>query len=220
MSDVPYYLAAPNAGPAFSMPAPTNYVTAPDAGASRPFFANGWEAFGFMGGVTSTLMGALGTYYSTRSQQHELKSRAMDAEFQSSMANINARAAEEDAQAEIEAGQIELARVTAQYGQVKQDTIASAAARGVEGASVQESLASIELAKQTDSLIINRNSVRRANARRAEAVNMRNSALIGRQNARNLRGTAGSLSPATAARGSLLQGASTLASQWMPRQRY
>lgn len=196
-----------------------SYATQSAAAPDRPFFGNAWEGFGFFTSVTGTLLGALGNYYSTKSQQHELKSRALDAEFAASMANLNARAAEDDAQAEIEAGQDEKARLTAQYGQAKSDARASAAARGVGGASVAEQLASIELAKEVDSLTITRNSVRAANRRRAEAVNYRNQGALGRVSANNLRGTAGSLSPYANAGAGLLSGAGQLASNWAPRYR-
>jgi hypothetical protein len=186
---------------------------------SRPFIGNAWEGFGFLAPVTDALVGAVGSYYAVKSQKEELRSRALDAEFAAGVANINARAAEQDAQAELEAGRDEQARVTAQYGQTRADAIAAAAARGVEGASVQEQLASIELAKQTDSLTITRNSVRAANRRRAEAVNERNAGLLGRVSARNIRGSASSLNPALAAGSSLLAGASGIASQWTPRYR-
>lgn len=165
---------------------------------------------------------AVGNFYSVKSQQAQLKSQASAAEFQQSMSAINARSAEEEAQAITEAGNREQSRVSARYGQLKSSERAATAGRGIKAGvgSAAEVQASIELAKQVDVFTVNSNAVRASNAARTQAVNERNQSNLAGVSAANLRSTAGSLNPYAAVAGSLLGSASGIAQQWLARERY
>lgn len=185
-------------------------------------FNEGLANFGLIASFASTALSAVGNFYAVKSQQNVLKSQALSAEFASSMSAINARAAEQDAQAITEAGNREQSRVSARYGQAKGAARAAMAGRGIQAGvgSAAEVQASIEHAKQADVFAVNSNAVRAANAARTQAVNERNQSLLSGVSAANLRGTARTLDPYAAVAGSLLEGASGIASQWLARTRY
>lgn len=177
----------------------------------------GIKDFGVIMGVTGILQSAIGSYYAVQAQRYQLRSQALDLEFQGSIADINARAAEQDAQATLRAGQQQKALSTLRYGQAKAASRTRQAAAGVQAGvgSAGEVQASIEVAKELDSLTIERNAVRAAGASRTRAVNFQNQALLSRVSAANVRRTAGTLNPALAATTSLIGGAGQVASQWL-----
>lgn len=205
------------------LPPTTSAGYLPTATSSVPATGSGGlntlEAFSTLGMSFSLATSALGAWFAARSQKETLHMQALDAEFQGAMADLNSRRAENDAQAELEAGQQAKALATLGYGAAKADATASAAARGVAGASVQEGLATIEYAKEADSLFLTLNSVRAANARRAQAVDARNLGALSRTSAANLRGTAGSIDPLMALRTSILSGGGYIADRWLPQRR-
>lgn len=150
------------------------------------------------GGIQS----AFGSYFSTQSTKSSLK-------FQADMAEINARMAEDAAQSIMLAGEREAGMVSAKYGQAKASAKVSQASRGIQGGvgSAAEEIASIDLAKETDMLTINANTVRQAWAARTQATNATTQALISR-------GTASGLSPFVGAYSTLLSSASGVANSW------
>lgn len=166
-------------------------------------------AFGAAGAITSSV----GAYYGAIAQRYQLKSQAQDLDFQATMAGINARAAEMDASVALEAGRSEKGRRTLQYGQVKAGARTGQAAAGVQAGvgSAGEVLASIEAAKEIDSLTIDRNALRAARGFKSQAVDLRNRSSLARMSAGNARQFAGSISPGLSALTSLLGGAGRVA---------
>ena len=231
MSDIPGgsgapFLSQPNllSGPSVvATDAGFATVGSPAAAASQS--ATSYESlatFGLWTSIAGAGLQAIGNYYAAQSQKSQLKSQALAADFQQSMSALNARAAEEEAQAITEAGNREQSRIAAQYGQVKAGERAATAARGIKAGvgSAAEVQASIELAKQIDVFTVNSNAVRAANAARTQATNERNRSLLAGTSAANLRDTAGSIDPYAAVAGSLLGSASGISSQYLARERY
>lgn len=166
--------------------------------------------------IGGALLGLVGSFYAAKSQQNQLKSEALAADFQESMSAINAKNAESDAQSILQAGQDEGARTSLAYGQEKAAQKAEQGASGftIGVGSAAEAQASIELAKRLDLAAINRNTVRAASSRRLQATDQRNQSLLAGVSARNLRGTASSISPGLAAAGSLFRSAGPLLGQY------
>jgi hypothetical protein len=183
---------------------------------------SGLASFGLIMGAVGTLTSSIGAYYSTLAQRYQLRSQALDLEFQGSIANINARAAERDAHIALEAGRHEKAASTLRYGQAKESVRAQTAAAGVQAGvgSAAEVQASIELAKQTDSLTIERNAFRAAGASRARAVDFRNQALLSRVSAGNLRRFAKTMKPGLSALTSFIGGAGQVSSSYLYQQQF
>lgn len=179
------------------------------------------SSFGTAMSIGGYLTQAVGSYYAAESQKYALKSQAMDLKYRQTMANMNARSAEQEAQAVIQAGQAEMGRLGLQYGQLKGEMRASTGARGVQAGvgSEAEAAASVEYAKQTDRIMINSNAVRAANAARARAVGMRNEAAMAGANASALRSQAGAIQPWMSAGSSLLAGAGSVARDWATMER-
>lgn len=186
-------------------------------GGSLGASANSATSTSFMSGFSSyagPIMGAiggigagLGAYFSAESAKNNLK-------FQSDMAALNARMAENTAQSIMQAGEKAIGQQTLRAGKVKSAQRASQAARGIvagEGNAAEE-VATTDLMKETDSLTINANAVRQAWAARTQAVNAQNESL--------LKGTtADSINPFAAAGTSLINSATSVASSWYQSKR-
>lgn len=178
---------------------PSNYVELPPATGGMSAIMG---AMGPVLGVLGGLQAGFGAYFSAQSTKNNLQ-------FQSDMAAINARMAENTAQSIMDAGQKQAGMVSAKYGAAKSATKVSQAARGIQAGegSAAEEVASIDLAKETDMLTINANAVRQASAARMQSVNAQNESLI--------KGTtADSISPFAAATSSLISSAAQVAPQW------
>lgn len=194
----------------------------PPAAAPSSTMATGdfLSTFGTFLGFAGMVNAAIGAYAEAESAKYQARSQAMDLELQASMSQINARAAEQDANAILDAARKESGALSAEYGQIREQNLLTQATSGVTGeGSAAEVQASIELARQQDTMQIDANAVRAAAARRAEATNQRNAALMGGVSARNLRGTAASISPAMAATTSILGSATLVAPRWIYRGR-
>lgn len=182
-----------------------------------------WSGVGMFASIAGTMLSAIGNYYAAQSQKHQLKSQALSAEFASSMARLDAHRAEEDANAILEAGQREVAALTLQQGQERAGVQVSQAASGtVTGqGSNAEVLASQRLIQRIDAMTADANSIRAANAARTRGVNSRNEASLLGVSARNLRTSARSIDPYSAAASSLLSSAPMIAQQYYnyPRRR-
>lgn len=206
-------------GPAVSAPT-VNVTGAGAAGAAAG--AGGFSAA--LGAVAPWLMlagavsGAIGSYYSAKSQQYQLRSQASTLRFQSAMSDINARAMEFEAQNILRAGERQIGMYTQRAGQIRGATRASMAARGGvlgEGSNV-EIQASQDLAKEIDVMTINANTVRAAAAARTQMVNIQNQALLQRVSAAGFEGAARTIQPLGAAATSLLGSASSAAPMFYP----
>lgn len=179
---------------------------------------------GFMGDVSSgaqafgMLQSIVGSYYQAAAQKGQLRSAAMDAEFASSMANINARAAEREAMAILQAGRQQSALLTAQYGQAKSSYVARTAASGIrQSGSAAEVRASMDLAKQEDLVALRQNVASAASRAQAGAVDQQNRSLLAGVSARNLRRTGGTIKPWESVLTSLVGSSGSLAQSWRYR---
>ena len=161
------------------------------------------------------LLQAIGTYYGVRSQQLSLRSSAMSAEFDATMADLNARQAEAQANDVLRAGEDRAALLTMQRGQQEATERTQQGASGFTGGgSAAEVQASMALARRLDVHGIRLESIAQANAARTQGVNFRNRAAMSRVSARNLRATSGTMSAWGSTLTSLLGSGSTLSSQW------
>ncbi len=155
--------------------------------------------------IGGAVTAAIGAYASANAQKHQLRSQASALEFQEQMSQINARAAENDAQAILKAGNEQIGLIGMRYAQEKASLRASTAARGVtlgEG-NAAEVQASVSLARDIDIMTLRANSVREAGNARLRGVNARTEGTMAGVSASNLRATAGTINP-------LLQGHTTL----------
>lgn len=200
-------------------------VYPPPSGADPTATSGGISGLGGAGFALSAFgaaYNAVGAFFGAKSQQKQLESGALSAEHEASIANLNARAAESDAQAILAAGQRDVGLTGLRYAQEKGSSAASAAARGVQAGvgSAAEVQASIEFAKQVDQMTITADSVRSAEAQRTRATDLRNRSALSLTSARNLRRTARSINPWSSAAASLLGGGGQLASQAAYLSRY
>lgn len=181
-------------------------VDSPGSGSS----GGGSNAGGYAAGINAVigmLMSVYGAYTSVQNTKRSL-------EFQSEMAKINARMAEQTAQSILFAGGRAAGQVSLKAGKVKGAQRASQGARGIvagEGSAAEE-IATTELMKETDMLTINANATREAWAARTQSVNARNEALLKET-------SADTLSPLMAAGTSLLNSGTAVASSWYQMKR-
>lgn len=193
----------------------TAMLAAQEAGMS-----NAGAAFSKMGpwmAIAGAVQSAIGSYYSAKSQQYQLESQASTLRFQKSMSELNARAAEMQAQTLMMAGQRQLGAYTMRAGQQRGATRAALAARGGalgEGSNL-EAQASQELVKEIDTLTINANTVRAAEAARMQQVNLQNQALLQGTSAANVQAAASTINPFASAFTSLLGSATNVGGQWL-----
>lgn len=166
--------------------------------------------------VGAALSSAIGAFYSVKAAQYQAESAASSLDFQRSLANINARNAERDAQHSLLAGQREAGRVGLRYRQIKASMKTVQAAAGIQAGvgSAGEVAASIELSSELDQLAITRNSVLQANASRTGRESILNRATMQGISARNMRASAGAMNPYVSGGISLIGGAGQVAGNW------
>lgn len=119
-------------------------------------------------------LSAVNAFYAAKSAKYQSRSQALDLEFQSTIAGMNARQAEQQAQSLLYAGNQEIAARTMQYAQAASSEKARQGASGatVGVGSAAELNRSIEYAKDVDRYTISANSVRAANAARMQRTNL------------------------------------------------
>jgi hypothetical protein len=180
------------------------------------------EAGGNILAVAGLVTAAIGSFYQAESQKTQLKSQALSLDFQQNIANINARAAEQDAAAIFAAGRRRLAQITLRFGQVRGAQVTATAARGIQAGvgSAAEVAASIRLATIVDALTIDANTLRGIQAARRRQIQFENQALLAGVSARNVRGSERSISPGLQAFTTLLGGAGGVASGIAQRSRF
>jgi hypothetical protein len=166
------------------------------------FTAGQYGTFGIGMQITSALMGGVGAFYSAKAQREALRTQA-------TLDTINARIMEQGAQSVLLQGQSEVGRLGLKVKQLKGSQRAAMAANGIDlgVGNAAEITASTDLMKEIDSNTIEANAVRSAFGYRTQAVNLQNDALV-------KRATASTMSPVGSAVGSLLGGASQVASSW------
>lgn len=171
-------------------------------------------------GITGGAMQVVGTYYATKSQQHQLKSEALNAEFAAEQSSIEARALERDAVAVMNSSQqeqglrglIEAQEVGAQRASVA----ASGVALGVGNVAEVEKAARVAAA--VDKRRIRTAAEQQANRLRNAAASTRANGILGRASAQNMRATARSLSPEAGALGAAFGASGSILSQYVAYQ--
>lgn len=145
---------------------------------------------------------AIGSYYAARSKESSLR-------FAADMADINARIAENAAQADLLAGQRQVASSTMRYGQLKGTQRASMAANGIDlgEGNAAEVQATTDIFKDLDKNQLEINALQSAIGRRTEAMNYRVNAIMNR-------GMAAGVNAPLSGGKTLLDGATLVASSW------
>lgn len=169
--------------------------------------ANAFLGLGAISAAAGAVFGAIGTLQSVRSSKHQTMVAAMEAEFRSTVAARNARLAEQDAQAERDAGEKQLSMLRRQYALAEGEQRVAQAASGTYGATYDTQRAALRAARKIDAMTIRRNTARAVSAQRMQATNLRNESAIGGVTAKNLRATAGTISTALPTFASVLAGA-------------
>lgn len=161
-----------------------------------------------MSGATTAIMiggaasGAIGSYYSAKSQKASLQ-------FQADIADQNARIAELGAQSELMRGQREEQSIRLRTANLKSRQRTTLAANGVDlgEGSAAEILTSTDYFGEIDANTAAANAVRAAWGYRTQGSNQQNESLV-------KRATAGGISPGMAATSSLMASAGQVASSW------
>jgi len=171
--------------------------------------AQRFQVAGGIAQIGSLIAGEINRYYQAKQAQYEAKSKASSMRFQADMANINASMAEEDAVSILEAGQQQKFQLTMRAGMEMAKQLTRQGARGIRigAGSAAETQASLDLVKEIDAYNIDTNAMRQAQARRMQAVNLRNQGLLGRVSASNIE----SMAPRS---GSLLGSAGRVGSEF------
>lgn len=189
-------------------------------GDPRRQYAENQVTGGYIGVVAGALTQAMSGYYQALARKYELRSQAMSLDYESSVEGLNARAAEQDASAALEAGQRNAGLRLLESGQEKGTARAQTAARGVlMSGSAAEQVASIDFAGLVDAQTIRRDSLRQAGNARIAAANARARSGAARVSAANLRATARSIRPGDEFASALFQTAgSAAATYYSPRR--
>lgn len=193
----------------------TNWFSASPS-SMTPESAQKMSAMGNMMAIGGAINNIIGTYYSSKTQEYQFESAKLSYELQRDMSEINARMAENQAQAILLAGENQKGMVTLRAGKIKASQRASQAARGITlgVGSAAEEVATTDLMKEIDSMTINYNSTRAAIAARSQKVNYETSAAMAGISASGAGAAASQVSPIANAGMSLIGGATSIAQSW------
>jgi len=182
---------------------------------SQQSFAGMQKAAPFMF-AAGAVQAAVGSYYQAKSAQYQYKSQALTMDFQKSMSEINARQAEFMAQQILDVSGKEISMLKMRAGKIKSASKASMSARGLKlgVGSTAEVVATTDLVAEMDALTIYANAIKSSEAARTQSVNYINQAMMQGVSAQNLRSTADSVSPLSAAMTSFTQSANTMTTSW------
>ena len=193
----------------------------PAGGGFAQNLASSLQTLGPIIAIFGAANSAIGTFYQAKSAQNQLKSQALNQQFQSEMSAINAKSAEFSAQQSMLSSARQIGRYTMAAGQAKSSAKASMAARGIRGGvgSAAEVVGSMDLIKEIDRMTMSANSVRQAEAIRNQAMNYRNQSVMSGLSADNLNTTAGTISPGFGMSTSLLTSAADIGQNWARNNR-
>jgi hypothetical protein len=183
--------------------------------------AEGLQIGGNIASIFGAFTGAIGSYYSLKSQQNQLKMQAQNAAFQAQMTRINRRAAEFTATQVGQQGQAAAVQYTMRAGQARAGARTGMAARGIAlgQGTAKEVVASMDLVKEIDRLAINASTVRAQEAARLQAFNLGTQATMAELSSRNLSSAAGTIMPGFGAATSLLGSAVDIGANWARNKR-
>jgi hypothetical protein len=193
----------------------------PAGGGFAEGLASGLQTLGPIMAIFGAANSAIGTFYQAKSAQNQLKSQALNQQFQSEMSAINAKSAEFSAQQSMLSSARQIGRYTMGAGQAKSSAKASMAARGIQAGvgSAAEVIGSMDLIKEIDRMTMSANSVRQAESIRNQAMNYRNQSIMSGLSADNLNTTAGTISPGMGVGTSLLTSAADIGQNWARNNR-
>ncbi len=161
--------------------------------------------FGAVMAIAGVAQEAIGTYYEVTAMKGQLRARREQLLHESNMSAIAARDAELEAQAIVEAGEVDIGLRTLQHAQEKGTLIATQGGSGITigVGNAAEQVRALDFARDVDVFNLGVNKVRAAGAARAQATNLRNRSNAAGVSAGNVARTAGSLRPGLAAGASL-----------------
>lgn len=150
--------------------------------------AQSFQTAGAIAQIGSVINSEIVRFYQAKQAQHEAKSKASSMRFEADMANIDASMKEEEAASILEAGEQQKFQLTIRAGMKMAQQLTRQGARGIRigAGSAAETQASLDLVKEIDAFNIDTNAMRQAQARRMQAVNLRNQGRLGRVSARNI----------------------------------
>lgn len=197
---------------------PTLLGGGPEPGLDLSSTISGGEALQIAGVVVKSI----GAFYEAESQKTKLESDALTFDFQRTIANINARAAEQDAAAILEAGRRRTSLSQLRSGRAIGLLRTTTAARGVQAGvgSAAELTASARLAAKVDAYAIDAGTLRAATAARRRSIDFRNQALFAGVSAENVREERRTINPALSAATTLIGGGSNVARSFAQRSRF
>ena len=183
--------------------------------------SEGLQIGGNIASIFGAFTGAIGSYYSLKSQQNQLKMQAQNAAFAAQMTRINRRAAEVTATQVGQQGQAAAGQYTMRAGQARAGARTAMAARGIAlgQGTAKEVVASMDLVKEIDRLAINASTVRAQEAARLQAFNLGTQATMAELSSRNLSSAAGTIMPGFGAATSLLGSAVDIGANWARNKR-
>lgn len=184
-------------------------------------FYNQMGSLALIGQMAGAGLQAVGTFYSLKAEQNRAKSQALSSEFEQTTSAINADRAEVEAQSILDAGDREFAAVTMRHGQDRAARRVSTAARGIVAGvgSAAEVATSERISQEIDALTIRANTVRSAGAARSRGVDLSIRGDFAGLNARTLRASAGTISPALGFHTSLVSSGGQIGAQWLATER-
>lgn len=208
----------------------SDYLTGAPIYGSGPTGGGGWsqqdyqafESGAMVASVFGIVTSAIGSYYSLKAQQYQLRAQAQNQTFAAEMASINRRGAEFNAGAIAEAGQRTAGQYTMRAGQARASARAGLAGRGLAlgTGSARDVLASMDVVKEIDRLNINAATVRAREQARMEGVGLRSQSVMHATSAQNLLASAGTITPWFGASSALLGQGADVAYNWARNRRY
>ena len=201
-------------GPApLGPPAP---APSPQTAAGSAPAAGGLEGAGLAIGIAGALTQAVGSFYAAKSAKLEAKSQALALDFRSQVAMVEARAAEEQAQAIFVANRREQAVMGQRAAETRERARAAIAARGgtLGVGSAGEVVASIDYESKLAAFTVSANAVRAAAAARMRAQGARTESVFAGVSARNVARSGQSIRPWLSVGTSAAGSAATIIRAW------
>ena len=163
------------------VPAQATEATAASSGGSA------LESAGVALAIGGALMQTVGAFYAAKTAKYESKAAAMTLDFQSRMSMLNARAAEEHAQAILKSSRREIGALSMRYGRERGRAQAQLGARGGQAGvgSAAESMVGIDYESKLAQFTVSANAVRAAASARMGAQNQRTEASFQALSSRN-----------------------------------
>lgn len=178
------------------------------------------QAIGMIMQAVGAVHTGIGAYYGARAQKLTLKAQASALEYQQRMAQLNQRIVAREAVSEFQQAQKMIGQRTMQHGQAQAQARASMAARGIQAGvgSAGEIMASMEYAKQAESMAMNAQAVRQREDMMMQRTNVATQGIMAGAQAEGLRGMADAIMPIAHLMVGLTSSGGQVLSQWANTQ--